>query len=199
MKKGSSEVDSFQGLINEVMPDVRPINVEARVDLIKPKLPEDTLKAKRAEAARAEVEEYNRLSGEFIEPVDPHDILAFKRAGIQNGVYRNLRLGKYPIDAQLDLHNLTVEQAREAVFGFIEECCSYDIRTALITHGKGEGRKPQPALLKSCIAHWLPQLIEVQAFHSAQKQHGGTGATYLLIRKSDKRKLENAEQHHKRR
>ena len=191
--------DSFQGLINDVMPDVRPIKVEARVDLVKARLPEDTLKAKRAEAAKAEVEEYNRLSGEFIEPVDPHDTLEFKRAGIQNGVYRNLRLGKYPIDARLDLHNLTVEQARQAVYGFIEECCAYDIRTALITHGKGEGRKPQPALLKSCIAHWLPQLTEVQAFHSAQRHHGGTGATYLLIRKSDKQKLENAEQHHKRR
>ena len=191
--------DSFQGLINDVMPDVRPIKVEARVDLVKARLPEDTHKAKRAEAVKAEVEEYNRLSGEFIEPVDPHDTLEFKRAGIQNGVYRNLRLGKYPIDARLDLHNLTVEQARQAVYGFIEECCAYDIRTALITHGKGEGRKPQPALLKSCIAHWLPQLTEVQAFHSAQRHHGGTGATYLLIRKSDKQKLENAEQHHKRR
>ena len=60
--------DSFQGLINDVMPDVRPIKVEARVDLVKARLPEDTLKAKRAEAVKAEVEEYNRLSGEFSRP-----------------------------------------------------------------------------------------------------------------------------------
>lgn len=191
--------ESFMGLLGTELADVRPIAAKPRVALAKDRRSEVALRQKRADAVRAEVEEYNRLSGEFIEPVDPHDILAFKRPGIQNGVYRNLRLGKYTVDARLDLHNLTVEQARVAVHTFVQDCCQHDIRSALITHGKGEGRKPQPALLKSCIAHWLPQLTEVQAFHSAQKQHGGAGATYVLIRKSDKKRLENAERHHKRR
>jgi DNA-nicking Smr family endonuclease len=189
--------ESFSGLLG--LDDVRPLAVEPRVLLAKPASSAAALRQKRADAVRAEVEEYNRLSGEFIEPVDPHDVLAFKRPGIQNGVYRNLRLGKYAIDARLDLHHLSVEQARAAVHAFVQDCCQHDIRSALITHGKGEGRKPQPAMLKSCIAHWLPQLTEVQAFHSAQKHHGGVGATYVLIRKSDKKRLENAERHHKRR
>src|SRR5690625_5916207 len=67
-----------------------------------------------------------------------------------------------------------------------------DIRCALITHGKGVGRA-QPALLKSCVAHWLPQFQEVLAFHSAQTAHGGTGATYLLLRKSERKRQENWE------
>lgn len=192
--------ESFTGLMGQELADIRPIKVQARVELSKTApISEEALRRKREQAVAAELEEYNRLSGEFIEPVDPHALLAFKRPGIQNGVYRNLRLGKYSIEARLDLHNHTVEQAREAVHSFVTDCCTHDIRSALITHGKGEGRKPQPAMLKSCIAHWLPQLAEVQAFHSAQKQHGGAGATYVLIRKSDKKKLENAERHHKRR
>ncbi|UTA47629.1 DNA endonuclease SmrA [Simiduia sp. 21SJ11W-1] len=191
--------ESFSGLLGAELSEVRPIESQPRVALAKTRVSEVALRQKRADAVRAEVEEYNRLSGEFIEPVDPHDILAFKRPGIQNGVYRNLRLGKYAMDARLDLHNLTVEQARVAVHTFVQDCCQHDIRAALITHGKGEGRKPQPAMLKSCIAHWLPQLTEVQAYHTAQKQHGGAGATYVLIRKSDKKRLENAERHHKRR
>ncbi len=194
-----SSDESFIGLLGQDLSDVRPLAVEPRVALVKHSMSEVALRQKRADAVRTEVEEYNRLSGEFIEPVDPHDVLAFKRPGIQNGVYRNLRLGKYTMDARLDLHNLTVEQARLAVHTFVQDCCQHDIRSALITHGKGEGRKPQPAMLKSCIAHWLPQLTEVQAFHSAQKQHGGVGATYVLIRKSDKQRLENAERLHKRR
>ncbi|MBB3169556.1 DNA endonuclease SmrA [Simiduia aestuariiviva] len=194
-----SSDESFIGLLGQDLSDVRPLAVEPRVALVKHSMSEVALRQKRADAVRTEVEEYNRLSGEFIEPVDPHDVLAFKRPGIQNGVYRNLRLGKYAMDARLDLHNLTVEQARLAVHTFVQDCCQHDIRSALITHGKGEGRKPQPAMLKSCIAHWLPQLTEVQAFHSAQKQHGGVGATYVLIRKSDKQRLENAERLHKRR
>lgn len=192
--------ESFSRLMGQDLADVRPIKVAPRVELRK-KAPisEDALARKRQQAVAEELAEYNRLSGEFVEPVEPHAPLEFKRPGIQNGVYRNLRLGKYAIEARLDLHNHTVEQARQAVHTFITDCCALDIRSALITHGKGEGRKPMPAMLKSCIAHWLPQLDEVQAFHSAQKRHGGAGATYVLIRKSEKKKLENAERHHKRR
>jgi hypothetical protein len=37
----------------------------------------------------------------------------------------------------------------------------------------------------------------VLAFHSAQPQHGGTGATYLLLRKSKEKSTENFERHQK--
>ncbi len=153
---------------------------------------------KRRQAATAELaKDKNFLSGEYVEPVDPLAIIEFKRDGVQTGVYRNLRLGKYQIDARLDLHHMTVEQARAAVFQFIKDCMSHDIRCALITHGKGEGRS-LPAQLKSCLNHWLPQFDAVLAFHSAQKQHGWVGATYVLLRKSEKKKLETWQMHNKR-
>lgn len=178
------------------MRDVQPMKVADKVALAPPA---DTLNAvKRRQAAVAEVaRDKNFLSGEYIEPVDPLAILAFRRDGVQTGVFRNLRLGKYPVDARLDLHQMKVEQARAAVFQFIRDCMAHDIRCALITHGKGEGRA-QPALLKSCIAHWLPQFPEILAFHSAAKHHGASGATYILLRKSERKKLENWERHQKR-
>ena len=113
-------------------------------------------------------------------------------------MYRNLRLGKYNIEARLDLHRHTVEMARTALYQFVQDCLQHDIRCAIITHGKGEGRD-QPPIIKSCIAHWLPQLPEVQAFHSAQKQHGGTGATYVMLKKSERKRQEDLERHQKRR
>lgn len=177
------------------MRDVQPIKAADKVVLASES---DTVNAeKRRAAAVAEVaRDKNFLSGEYIEPVNPLAILEFKRDGVQTGVFRNLRLGKYPVDARLDLHQMKVEQARAAVFQFIRDCMTHDIRCALITHGKGEGRE-QPALLKSCIAHWLPQFSEILAFHSAQKHHGASGATYILLRKSERKKLENWEKHHK--
>jgi len=39
-------------------------------------------------------------------------------------------------------------------------------------------------VLKSCVNHWLKQFDQVLAFHTAQKYHGGLGATYVLIKKS---------------
>lgn len=181
------------------MGDVKPIRQEKRVTLEKDRISPEALKARRKAAQAETVQEINELSGdELAPPLDPNAILEFQRPGVQHGVYRNLRLGKYAIDARLDLHHHTVEQARSALRTFVRDCVQHDIRCALITHGKGEGRK-QPALLKSCVAHWLPQLEEVLAFHSAQKQHGGSGATYIMLRKSERKRLENLEQHQRRR
>ncbi len=183
----SEEQDDFKSQLQDVK-----LHVRARdVPLARAKPPTETLQTRRLAATAIETEP-DALSSAHINPVAPNDILNFKRAGVQNGVYKNLRLGKYSIDARLDLHHQTIDQARSSVSQFIQDCMQHDIRCALITHGKGEGRK-QPALLKSCVAHWLPQCEEVLAFHSAQKQHGATGATYILLRKSDAKKQEARE------
>lgn len=187
----SDDLDDLDDFFSAVG-DVKPIKQEARVALKKRSQDHTALQARR-QAAVSEVEaERNDLSGDYIEQVDPLAILEFKRPGIQHGVYRNLRLGKYTIEARLDLHRMTVDQARHQVFQFVKDCLQHDIRCGLITHGKGEGRK-QPALLKSCVAHWLPQIDNVMAFHSAQKQHGGGGATYVMFRKSERKRQDNME------
>ncbi|WP_444937985.1 DNA endonuclease SmrA [Microbulbifer sp. JMSA002] len=193
----SGDSKLFKDALGE-LGDVKPLVQERRVTLRKEsEASERILRERRAAATRLTEREMNPLSGEYIEFVAPWDPIEFKRDGVQNGVYRNLRLGKYTVDARLDLHRHSVEMARSAVVEFVRDCVEADVRCALITHGKGEGRK-QPALLKSCIYHWLPQLDEVLAFHSAQKQHGGMGATYLLLRKSERKRQENLERHQRR-
>ena len=121
-------------------------------------------------------------------------MLTFARPGVQHGVFKNLRQGKYEIQSALDLHGKTVEQSRQAVWAFIKDCNKQGVRCGIITHGKGHGRQ-EPAKLKSCVNHWLPQIESVLAFHSAQKQHGGLGATYILFKKSAASKQRTAEQH----
>lgn len=188
---------SDDDLFQQAMGDVVPLQAEEKVDL-KSSPPDTTNAEARRQAALADVESASEgLTGDYIKGLDPYDILDFKRPGIQHGVYKNLRQGKYAIDARLDLHRMSVEQARLAVAQFIKDCVANDIRCALINHGKGIDRQPQPALLKSCVNHWLPQLPQIMAFHSAQKHHGGVGATYILLKKSDKKKQETAERHQK--
>lgn len=194
----SGEEDE-RSLFEQAMRDVRPIKRRPKVPLSRRRASGQAL-AQRREAAMTEAvgAEQNFLPADHIPPVDPHDLLEFKRDGIQNGVYRKLRLGKYPIDAQLDLHRMTVEQARQALFQFIRDCMARDIRCGVIAHGRGVGRE-RPALLKSCVNHWLPQIEEVMAFHSALPRHGSDGATYILLRKSERKRHENWERQHKRR
>ncbi len=179
------------------MGDVRPIKKESRVNLRKQATHQSVFAARRS-AAEADLENpSDPLAESVVEQLEPNAILAFRRDGVQHGVYKQLRMGRYSIDARLDLHRMVIEQARRSVYQFIRDCMNHDIRCALITHGKGEGRKT-PAVLKSHLAHWLPQITEVLAFHSAQPQHGGTGATYLLLKKSDKKRQENLERHQRR-
>lgn len=147
---------------------------------------------RRKAAERLLARDPNFLSTENIPLVDPHAELSFLRPGVQYGVFKRLRLGDYPVETRLDLHGLTVEQARVAVFQLVRDCLKHDVRVCLLSHGRGVGRKP-PALLKSCVACWLPQLEDVLAFHSAPHRLGGTGATVVLLRKSERARQENFE------
>jgi len=135
------------------------------------------------------------LSSVEVPLLKSNDILQYRRAGVQHGVYKKLRMGQYAIDARLDLHRLKVDEARVEVFKFLRECFYYELRTVIILHGKGDRNPDKVATIKSHLAVWLPQIDEVMAFHSAQKQHGGTGAVYVMLKKGDKAKLVNRELH----
>ncbi|GAB6068338.1 DNA endonuclease SmrA [Methylothermus subterraneus] len=148
--------------------------------------------AYRREAAQRTESLASSLPLTFIEPVPPEAILSFKRPGVQHGVFKKLRRGEYPVEAVLDLHRLTVVQARREVCAFVRECLHSEVRCALIIHGKGQRGEGEPrALLKSCLARWLPLLAEVLAFHSAQRRDGGVGAVYVLLKKGALQKERN--------
>lgn len=151
----------------------------------------------RRQAASADPLSPDPLGMEGIEMLDPHDIVGFKRDGVQEGVYKKLRLGKYELQASLDLHQKTLSEARVALVQFIRDYAQRDIRCLLILHGKGERSTPR-AQLKSHVSAWLPQLPEVMTIHSAERRHGGSGALYVLLRKSERQKAENRERHQKR-
>ena len=174
---------------DQEMAGVRPLKGEAPqpVQRSREKPGPGTL-YRRAAAQRPAEGDDNFLTTGFVEFVHSQEVLSFKRSGIQNGVFQTLQRGGYRIDATLDLHLMTVEDARVEVFAFIRDCIRYEVRTALINHGKGTRSKDSRAMIKSYLARWLPQFKEIMAFHSAQGFHGGTGAVYLLLRKSEKAK-----------
>jgi DNA-nicking Smr family endonuclease len=151
----------------------------------------------RRRAAQAEQGDPNPLTLGEVRAVGPWDELAWKRDGVQEGVYRKLRLGRYAVDAVLDLHRRTVREAREELWRFVEDARGHGLRTILISHGRGD-RSETPGRIKSYVAHWLAELPGVLAFHSAQRHHGGYGATYVLLRKSAERRRENRERHARR-
>jgi len=183
--------DEFK-IFRQEMKGVRRIRTTPRVETAKPEVPEPSLLHRRQMAVKVDQGDPNHLTEEIIDLVHPLDILEYRTDGVAHGVYRKLKRGQYPIDARLDLHRKSMAEARAEVYGFIADCLRYDVRSAMILHGKGERGEPK-AFLKSCVNTWLKQMPEVLAFHSAQKHHGGVGALYILLRKSDRKKEENRE------
>ena len=184
-------------LFSEAMTDVVPLKRERRVDLT-PKSQnnrDSSLEHRRRAAAQLPENDRNTLSDREVVPLDAWYVLAFKRSGVQNGVFRKLKQGRYEAQSRLDLHRMTAEVARRAIFEFIEESHQFGLRSVLVIHGKGESKaeNERSSILKGCVDHWLRELPIVQAFHSAQPRHGGTGAVYVLLRKSEEKKREARE------
>ncbi len=119
-------------------------------------------------------------SAEIIE--DCPDILSFSRSGLQHKVLKKLRQGKQPVEHALDLHGLTVEQARKELLTFLGECEAAGVSHAIIVHGKGFRSKDKP-VIKPMVNRWLRAVDNVLAFHSAQPKDGGNGAVYVLLKK----------------
>jgi len=183
--------DAEDELFREQLQGVSPLQAPAKVSLNRSPVSGLAVAARRAAAVRELEAERNFLGLDYVDMLDPYYPLDFKRAGVQHGVFRKLKQGKYPMDARLDLHRMTVEAAREEVFLFIREAVAYDLRNVLIVPGRGSHSNSQEAILKSYVNKWLPEFDDVQAFCSAVPAHGGTGAVYVMLKKSEKRKQEN--------
>ena len=139
----------------------------------------------------------NYLSSEVTRFVKPDDLLSFKQDGVQEGVFKNLRLGKYTLEGVLNLQQSSFEKSRQLLFNAIHNNQQKGVRCMLIKHGRGAQGKPIAAYLKSLVNQWLEQMPEVIAFHSAQIHHGGSASVYVLLKKSDQHKAHNKELHRK--
>ena len=129
--------------------------------------------------------------------VEPNDVLEYRRPGVQPYILRKLRQGEYSEADFIDLHGKTIEKAYDMVMHFLTFAKQKEFRCILIIHGKGM-RQKQKALMKSYVAHWLRQIPEVLAFHSAPEWKGGTGAVMVILKKGEKASAENREQYARR-
>lgn len=166
-------------LFQQMMGDVRPINQD-KITPYREKPPPRPIK-------RLE-DEQTVIKDMLSDPIEPEEMetgeeLLFSRPGIQSHVLRKLRRGQFSIEAELDLHRMTADQARQAVAGFLPDMCRDGKRCVRIIHGKGHGSYNKLPVLKLKLNHWLKQRNEVLAFCSARPVDGGTGAIYVLLRK----------------
>jgi DNA-nicking Smr family endonuclease len=188
--------DDFTLFLQE-MADVKRLKTDVLIDENGEQQPTLAQLARRKAAELEPEYDANYLKMEYVDLIAPDEVLAYKKDGVQEGVYKNLRLGKYQIDATLMLLGKNLTDARRALFEFVNDCHARGIRTLLVHHGMGRDSKPHPAILKSYTYQWLKQIPAVLACHTAQKPHGSYAATYVLLQKNAEQKRENRDRHQK--
>jgi len=166
-------------LFRNAVGDVRPVRDDRHWHRSPPPRPVPRSREADEEAVLADL-----LSDSF----DPADLetgeeLVYVRPGIQKRTLKKLRRGQICVDAELDLHGMTVPVARSALAGFLNECGRRRIQCARIIHGKGLGSRHRGPVLKGKVGGWLRQRNDVLAYCSARAVDGGTGALYVLLKR----------------
>ena len=124
----------------------------------------------------------------FDNPVSSNTALFYARPDLPQKSIQKLKRGKITIEAELDLHGYTVDQAHDAVADFIEQALGDGIRFARVIHGKSCAANRFP-ILKNQVNQWLRQHPDILAFCSCQPSDGGMGAIYVWFRSMHKVKV----------
>jgi DNA-nicking Smr family endonuclease len=109
------------------------------------------------------------------------DHLSFRRAGVGADVVTRLRRGHWAIQAEIDLHGLRRDEARDELSAFVRRAAQRGQRCLRVVHGKGHGSPGKQPVLKGKVQKWLGQSADVIAFAQASGPQGGAGALIVLL------------------
>jgi len=93
--------------------------------------------------------------------------------------------GRLPIEARVDLHGMTQSEAHGLLLSFLHRAHTAGLRYVLVITGKGASFGSDGAL-KRAVPAWLatPLFRSLVSGHDdAARQHGGTGALYVRLRR----------------
>jgi DNA-nicking Smr family endonuclease len=105
---------------------------------------------------------------------------------INSNMLKSITKGKYKIDATLDLHGCTKEQAHNELTCFLDDACQRKYRMLLIITGKGNSSFQNHPVLKNNLLSWLMDSAfrcSILYINYAHAKHGGHGAFYVLLKR----------------
>ena len=173
--------DEEARLFREAVRDVKPLGSPPAAQPLarRPRRPRPAAPFTRADRL-AVLEE--SLRDEVIDPeLASGEELVFHRAGIQARVLRKLRRGDYRVQGEIDLHGLTIAEAKQALREFLAQALGRQWRCVRIIHGKGLRSGHRGPVLKGMVGAMLRKAGPVLAYVSARQVDGGTGAVYVLL------------------
>ena len=177
----TADDDDDKQLFRDAMREVKPLRATATPP---PNAPKPVPAARFTRLDHREV-----LRESLLPPGDDSmlltgDELLFRRPLVPEDVLVKLRRGHYSVDAEVDLHGLTGAQAKAALREFVADASLRHMNCVRVIHGKGKRSGPRGPVLKHVVNVWLQHSDAVLAFASARTVDGGSGAVYVLLRRS---------------
>ncbi|NNM51769.1 MAG: hypothetical protein HKM02_06030 [Pseudomonadales bacterium] len=183
-------IRSDHELFLDAVKDVCAYKQVTSIPLPLPRMPKEEQQRRRARACGTDDRQTIPLSDAIPEtqPLRGDDFVSFHRPGVSSQRLRTLAagqpLGNTPAGPTLDLHGQNLEQARASLLEWVYALQDKGQTQALLVVGKG--KPDHPAKLKTYAVGWLKQMDPVLAVVSAHPRDGGTGALYVLLRRTEK-------------
>ena len=164
--------------------DARPLPASDKIQLGSPRPPPRPLQHLADEQAALDESLYARIS--LQDRLEGGDEPSYLRTGLAHSILRDLRRGRWVVEAEIDLHGLNRDEARHTLASFIAENLHYGKRCIRVVHGKGLSSPQKTSILRQLVRGWLTQRNEILAYCQAKPQDGGEGALIALLRSPKK-------------
>lgn len=171
--------DDESSLFRTSIGDTRPLPDNGKT-VFPPHLPWPVPRQNRTDANPLAVDGLNDHIPQELAGTDEE--FFFLRPGVAPLTMKRLRRGHWAIQAELDLHGMTSDEARSCLIGFLDECKQLGLRCVRVIHGKGLSSRNREPVLKLKTASWLMQRPEILAFCQARPMDGGSGAVIVLLK-----------------
>jgi DNA-nicking Smr family endonuclease len=170
--------DDEEDLFRRAVADAKPLAAPRKVPAARKK-PAPRARFRRADEQAVLSESLNADRDEL--EAGSGEVMRFSRPAVGKRTMRKLARGNYAVQAEIDLHGMTVSEAKPRLLDFIDTAARTGKRCVRVVHGKGLGSGPRGAVLKPNVDRWLRRMPAVMAFVSTRQVHGGTGAVYVLL------------------
>lgn len=197
----------WQALAREVMP-LRPLTgsavelgIQADFDPEQLEVERKKVSAKNVVETKKQRNEHHQMAfsrGEYrtggqrdarahvMRAAAPRSSVGVRPAGLDNTQWKRLNQGRIPINARLDLHGHTVQDAFEAFCSFMSRAKSHHWRCVEIITGLGSGLRG--GMIRQEFPYWLQRREIKSLILSVVYTHSGNhGAVRILLRKHQSR------------
>jgi len=171
-------------LFREAVKDAAPLEKTDRATISRPKPKPHAIQHHADELAALEASQLAMYPSPMSWDIgaDIEDEQSFLRGAVSPDLLRKLRRGQWTIDAEIDLHGHSQDEAHEALMAFMRKARITGWRCVRIIHGKGLSSHQKIPILRNKVRRWLQQKDEVLAYCEPRPNGGGSGAVLVLLR-----------------